>query len=225
MSVLGRAWARLRGRRYGSYIWTASGNRFWPLDPRPDEIRIDDIARGLATECRYSGQIGFGTGYNFYSVAEHCVIVSLFAERRARELGLGDGVAATWAREGLLHDATEAYIGDVSRPVKHTRAFRAYRDAETRLERAIAVAFDLRPTAISAREIKTLDNRVLIDEIDAFMVLSDGDTLEGQIAKFGEPLGASIAGLSPGQAEHVFLARFAEIQGTACTAAGVTSAG
>jgi uncharacterized protein len=208
---LTRAWTHWRGRRVGDFIWTSSGRRFWPFDPRPDEIDIRDIARGVATECRYSGQIGFHTGFVFYSVAEHSVIVSIYAERRARALGLAEWEVWDWALEGLLHDGSEAYIGDVSRPVKHTRSFRAYRQSERLIEHAIAARFALRPTAQSTREIKILDNRVLIDEMDAFMNLSEGDTLEGQIAKFGEPLGVNIVGLSPEHAEHVFLQRYAEI--------------
>lgn len=210
---LRRWWAGRRGRRYGDFIWTASGKRFWPLDPRPEDICIEDIARGLATECRYSGQIGFDTGYTFYSVAEHCVIVSLAAERRARELcSTSRELPWRWALEGLLHDAPEAYIGDVSRPVKHSRAFRAYREAEALLEVAIEARFGLRPTEASAREIKTLDSRVLIDEMDAFMNLAEGDTLEQQIAKFGPPLGVAIAGMPPAHAEHVFLQRYNHIR-------------
>lgn len=204
------AWAHWRGRRWGDYIWTASGKRFWPLDPRADEIEIEDIARGLATECRYSGQIGFDTGYEYYSVAEHSVIVSIYAERLARERWCTED-PWQWALEGLLHDGTEAYIGDVSRPVKHSRAFRAYRRAEYLLDQAIAQRFGLRPTRDSAREIKRLDSRVLIDEIEAFMNLAEGDTLEQQIEKFGAPLGANIAGLLPAHAEHVFLQRYEEI--------------
>ncbi len=208
---LGRLWARWRGKRYGSYIWTASGRNFWPLDPRPEDVCIEDVARGVATECRYSGHIGIGTGYSYYSVAEHCVIVSIYAERRARALGLPEATVWAWALEGLLHDASEAYIGDVARPVKYQPAMRVYRRLERHLERVIAQRFGIVSTPLSKREIKVIDSRVLIDEIDAFMILSDGDTLEGQIAKSGEPLGAAIAGLSPAHAEHVFLQRYAEV--------------
>lgn len=210
--ICGRAWARLFGERYGDYIWTASGRRFWPLDPWPEDIFIEDIARGLATGCRYSGQIGIGTGYSFYSVAEHCTIVSLYAERRARELGLG-GCAWEWALEGLLHDAAEAYIGDVSRPVKYQRVMRGYRKMEKRLEACIAKRFDVASSPLSAREIKRLDGRILVDEINAFMLLPehDGDCIEREIEKHGPPLGATIAGLSPAHAEYVYLQRYEEI--------------
>lgn len=211
ISFIARLWARLRGRRYGDYIWTASGLKFWPLDPRPDEIRIQDIARGLATECRYSGQIGLGTGFDFYSVAEHCVIVSIYAERRARELGLTLFEIGQWALAGLLHDGTEAYIGDVSRPVKYRREMRSYLRIERRLERAIADRFYLRWWSRMWSEIKSIDSRLLVDEIDAFMMLPYGDTIEMQVEKFGEPLGANVAGLPPSAAEHVFLQRFEEI--------------
>ncbi len=208
---LARLWCTLLGRRFGSYIWTASGARFWPLDPRASEIIIEDIARGLATECRFAGQIGLGTGYVFYSVAEHSVIVSIFMERRARELGLSRYVVFEWALLGLLHDATEAWIGDIARPVKYRRELRAYLKIEKRLDAAVREAFNQRPTAQSLAVLHEIDNRIIVDEADAFMQLPEGDTLESLVATHGEPLGCNIAGLPPGQAEHVFLKRYEEI--------------
>ncbi len=83
---LQRQWAHLRGRRLGNYIYTASGVRFYPLDPRVEDFRVEDVARGLSNECRYAGQLAFDTGYHFYSVAEHSVIVSQYVEKLAVQL-------------------------------------------------------------------------------------------------------------------------------------------
>lgn len=84
-----------------SAIETYSGLAFDPLDPDPETIRIEDVAHGLANTCRYAGQCRF-----YYSVATHAVYVS-------REL---DGPLLQLY--GLFHDASEAYITDVPRPVK-----------------------------------------------------------------------------------------------------------
>lgn len=211
IATLARTWASLRGRRYGDWTFTADGAKFWPLDPRPEDFTIAAIARGLATECRYGGQIGLGTGYSFFSVAEHSVIVSLYAERRARELGRGWHTIRDWAMNALLHDASEAFIGDIPRPLKLSREFRSYGAIERRVTEAIECAFDLAIDVETRGVIAELDNRVIIDEIDAFVMLPPDVTLDYCIEKYGAPLGANIAGLSPAAAEHVFLQRYNEI--------------
>jgi hypothetical protein len=99
---------------------------FHPLDPQPDEIEIIDIAHALSMQCRFTGHTK-----DFYSVAQHSVYVS-------QECDPDD---ALW---GLLHDATEAYMADVSRPVKKMPEMAAYKEAEARLMKAIAKRFHLR---------------------------------------------------------------------------------
>jgi hypothetical protein len=86
--------------RKGDWIQTFTGKQFWPLDPRPDEVYIEDIAHALGNICRFNGHC-----LRFYSVAEHCFHVS-------------HKVVPGLALMGLLHDAAEAYVCDVVRPVK-----------------------------------------------------------------------------------------------------------
>ena len=105
------------------WIQTASGRKFYPLAPRPEDVSIDDIAHALANLCRFAGHTR-----QFYSVAQHCVIGSWFC---ARPLDF------------LLHDASEAYLCDLSRPVKHHADLARYRDAEQRLQSVICQAFGL----------------------------------------------------------------------------------
>ena len=82
-----------------AYSMTASGLGFDPEDPKPEAIVIEDIAHALSNICRFGGHTG-----SFYSVAQHSVLVSLHTN-------------AKFARAGLMHDASEAYIGDIIRPV------------------------------------------------------------------------------------------------------------
>jgi hypothetical protein len=103
------------------WIQTYTGKKFWPLDPRPDEICIEDIAHALSQKCRYTGHCR-----EFYSVAQHSVLVASQCE---------DPV---W---GLLHDAGEAYLPDVARPVK--RAIPEFQQIEDRILKAVAERFGL----------------------------------------------------------------------------------
>src|SRR6266700_4788978 len=105
------------GMNRGDWIQTAMGRKFWPMDPRSGEVFIDDIAHALSMLCRFGGHC-----IRFYSVAEHSVLLSRVAEPRFK----------LWA---LLHDASEAYLADVPRPVKP--ALVGYKDAEERVQRAI----------------------------------------------------------------------------------------
>lgn len=209
ITALARYWAKMRGRRYGKHIWLASGGVFYPLDPHPDEVHIEDIARGLANQCRYNGQIGRGTGYTNYSVAEHSVLVSQYVEEIARERGMLESKVREVALLALLHDAAEAYISDVSRPLKFSREMRGYLKIEHRVEQAVWKHFGLDPTRQMLSLIHEVDDRVLVDEIRALMY--PDDTEEDRIARWGEPLECEIQGLRPGLAEMLFMIRYEEL--------------
>ena len=84
-------------KRKGDWMQTHSGIQFWPLDPRPEDILIEDIAHALSNQCRFAGHCCF-----HYSVAQHSVLVS-------------ENVPAQDAMWGLLHDAGEAYLVDLPR--------------------------------------------------------------------------------------------------------------
>lgn len=119
------------------WIQTFTGRQFFPLDPRADDVCLPDVAHALANVCRFNGHVR-----RFYSVAEHSVRVSILAERLASEAAAEFDPKAA-ARWGLLHDATEAYVCDLARPLKQAPEFAAYREAEKNLERVIAEAFGL----------------------------------------------------------------------------------
>ena len=205
--MIGRALARLRGKRYGDYMWTASGGKFWPLDPRPEDVLIEDIARGLAHSCRYAGQCK-----RYYSVAEHSVLVSIAVERRALNDYPDDPERAReWALAGLLHDASEAYISDVIRPLKYQCELRGYRAAERRIERAIAARFTLDTSRMCTITIREMDDRILYDEIPEVITLppSDARRLGPDDAR---GLSLPIIGFGPVDAERLFLDRLNDIE-------------
>ena len=100
---------------------TYTGNMFYSLDPRPEEICLEDIAHGLAHQCRFNGMTSA-----FYSIAQHSVFVSHLAD-------------SEWALSGLLHDAAEAYLGDIIAPLKTPE----HEAVEARIMDAICVALDV----------------------------------------------------------------------------------
>ncbi len=106
-----------------SWIQTYTKRRFDPINPDPEQIDIRDIAHALSLVNRFGGHTEYA-----YSVAQHSVIV-------ARNVPRPD---ALW---GLLHDASEAYLADICRPVKPF--IQGYKEAEEKLMRAIAERFDL----------------------------------------------------------------------------------
>lgn len=126
-----------------AWIQTYSGRRFFPLDPRVEDIDIVDIAHGLSLTVRYNRQAKFP-----YSVAQHSVL-------------LADHCPAEMSFLALMHDAHEAYspFGDVARPVKND----VVEAAESLIDRAIAAKFEL-PCPIKNKAIAALDTRILLDE-------------------------------------------------------------
>lgn len=109
------------------WFQTFTGVRFFPTAPRAEHVNIQDIAHALAHLCRFAGHT-----LQHYSVAQHCVLVSQTVDREI-------------ALQGLLHDAAEAYIVDLPRPLKHSPLLAGYREIEERVERAIATRFGLPP--------------------------------------------------------------------------------
>ena len=89
-----------------SWIHTFTGRKFDPLHPDPGQVVIEDIAHALALKCRFTGHTR-----TFYSVAEHSV-------RVAALLGFWGHNPQTQL-QGLLHDASEAYLPDISATIKH----------------------------------------------------------------------------------------------------------
>lgn len=128
-----------------SWILTSSGRQFWPLVPRVEDVCIEDIAHALSQMCRFAGHCR-----EFYSVAQHSVIVSEIVHPR-------------YALEGLLHDAPEAYLCDIPRPLKRQPEFDFYHEAENRLMWTIRQAFSM-PSSIEPGGVNAADEKMLFTE-------------------------------------------------------------
>lgn len=172
------------GTAQAAWIQTYTGRQFAPLAPCAADIDIRDIAHALSLLCRYTGHCS-----HFYSVAEHSVRVS-------REL------PASLQLWGLLHDASEAYLGDLSRPLKHAGGFGdQYREAEQRLMSAIAERFGLEMP--EPREVKEMDNVLLFTEQRDLMGRPPKPWRDPR-----PPLEEIIQPWAPREAELVFLGTF-----------------
>jgi hypothetical protein len=133
--------------RRGDWCQTATGKAIYPLDLRPDEIDPLDIAHSLALQCRFNGHCK-----TFYSVADH----SLRVLEQVRSMN-EDPVAQRWA---LMHDAAEAYMTDIPRPVR--RSIEGWKPIEAAIEEAISKRFGI-PLPMPAT-VKYADGALLATE-------------------------------------------------------------
>jgi len=173
----------------GPYLQTVSGRWVNPFDPDPEQLDIGDIARALANQCRFGGHCRV-----FYSVAQHSVIVSELVEQRG---GDAEDVFAA-----LMHDASEAYLGDMPHPLKHRSALgAAFKEAEEHLERALVAHFGIRA---GVPEIKRADRALLATERRAF----SSETWRWPELEGVEPLDLQLQAWTPDEAARVFLERF-----------------
>lgn len=168
------------------WIQTNSGRRFNPINPNPKAIVIQDIAHSLANICRFTGHC-----QEFYSVAQHCVLVSYICDKPN-------------ALHGLLHDASEFAVSDVSSPLKRTPEFLAYRKVEDKLQIAICQRFGLAEK--EPADVKAAD-RVLLATEARDLLPSLRPDWDFPI----KPLPFRIDPLPPKEAKKLFLARFTEL--------------
>lgn len=161
-------------------IVTYTGRVVNPLEIRPEDISLVDIAHSLSNLCRFTGHTS-----KFYSVAEHCV--------RCYDYATEDRL---WV---LLHDASEAYVNDIARPLKHSAAYDAYRAAEEHIMKVIAQKYEL--VWPEPASVKAVDRRLLVTEIR--------DLMWGTDAPDDNAFPEKIDPWSPELAEQAFIYRLA----------------
>jgi 5'-deoxynucleotidase YfbR-like HD superfamily hydrolase len=130
--------------RKGDWFQTISGRQFWPLDPSADEVDTLDIAWGLAHSCRYNGHC-----FRFYSIAQHSVLVARLVDTQDNEVRFA----------ALMHDAAEAYVGDMIRPLKLDMP--EYKRVEKLVEEVIEQHYDILIGVAERKLIKQADTLAL----------------------------------------------------------------
>lgn len=137
---------RPAGARLGDWGLTFTGRQFWPQDPRPGDVDVLDVAHALALQARFAGHTR-----EPYSIAQHSVLVSQACRREH-------------ALIGLLHDATEAYLQDLIRPLKRAVAA-LYKPLERQWAWAIGMAFGLGDALVDLPDdVEAADRLVLVAE-------------------------------------------------------------
>lgn len=145
-------------QRQGDWIETYKGIKFYPLDPRPEDVHLEDIAHALSHICRYIGHCSV-----FYSVAQH----SLAIMKEIKKVNHSPRLQLI----GLLHDASEAYLCDVPRPLKPFLP--GYVEWEGKIMDAVWQAFKIDPP--------TKWERFLIKDFDIKMLASEGAILMNNV--------------------------------------------
>ena len=168
------------------WLNTFSGKKIHPLNPNPEDICITDIAHALSHQCRFTGHTK-----NFYSIAQHCVLVSYLCNQEN-------------ALYGLLHDASEYILVDIPSPLKKSQEFNFYREIEKKVQSIIYTKFGL--NAEEPIDVKIADAMLLSTEArDLFNKVHPDWVMKEK------PLPFKIEALEPKEAEKLFLDRFNDI--------------
>jgi len=177
----------------GLFMFTYTGRKVNPGTITKNDINIEDIARSLSNICRFNGHCK-----TFYSVAQHSVYVSRIAE----SLG-GDPI------RGLLHDATECYVGDMIRPVKYRDEMKSFIELEDSVMDVIADKFGIIGEFMTP-DIKIADNIALFTEKDQILANNDDWGWGYEIPRMEE----KIELMYPPDAYNFFMKRYNELFNT-----------
>lgn len=169
-------------------IQTYTGLLFDLNNPQAAQVNLPDIAHSLAMQCRFGGH-----SLSYYSVAQHSVIVSQL-------------VPTGYVLAALLHDAAEAYVSDVVRPLKDRCPEINY--IERQVQHAVAERFGLSVAHFHSTAVCQADLQALATERRDLMT---GDTARWPCLDRVQPAPETIKPLDPEQAERVFTARFKEL--------------
>lgn len=176
-----------------SYIQTYTGCQFKPYNPIPEHIYIEDIAHSLSQQCRFNGHTR-----EFYSVAQHSVLVAEQCQPRAK----------MW---GLLHDAAEAYVSDLATPIKSYMY--PYVEMEDKIHAAVIERFLIPIDDEIHRDVKAADRNMLVEEARCLMNPDPAfEKIKRQLVLTGRPFNIvdfkTIGFLKPEEAEELFLSAY-----------------
>jgi hypothetical protein len=179
-----------------SWMLTFTKRKVKPLDFKPSDVDLEDIATSLAKQCRYNGHVE-----GFYSVAEHSVLLSRALER--------DDFPRITQFTGLLHDAAETYTGDIIRPLKNAMAQAGWsvKPYELQIEETISNHFGLPwpwPDVVHQ-----YDTAIIRDEKDQLKFDPSDDWSSYGVPPVG--LGVEIEGWDWKRARGEFIMRFGEL--------------
>lgn len=146
----------MTAQRKGDWIQTYTGKQFWPMDPRPEDFDFRDIAHHLSNICRFTGAVD-----EFYSVAQHSVLVAHRAAQLAAVVS-DDAYVRMVTQWASVHDGPEAYILDMSRPVKALPEMAPYRSAEKAIMQALCIRLGL--PEVMPPEVKQADMELCYTE-------------------------------------------------------------
>ena len=197
--------------RKGDWMLTYTGKQFWPFDPHPEEVYIEDIAHALSNKCRFNGQ-----SIPFYSVAQHSGLVSRI-------------VIPEQKLPALLHDAAEAYSGDMIDPVKRHleerlqkiinkfKNYPGFQKCIKELEEIILIEKKIQKVIFEHFGIENY-NREIIHKADKRLCVTEKrnimakSPLEWKVERDYKPLDKKIIPLYPIEAEELFLKTYNQLK-------------
>ena len=197
-------------------MYAYNGACFNPFCPSESDVDINIIAHSLANQCRFNGLCS-----DFYSVAQHCVLVSeyivnyiLHTDRNGsdRFQDLSDERTFMWefAMAGLLHDASEAFIVDIPRPIKNSEIFKEYICLENEWMRCVSLHFNVDFNRFDSEIVKGADDAVLMVEARDLM----GGACSIPMGAIDSLLEPYISPVGPKEAKKMFLDRYYTVRNT-----------
>ena len=180
-----------------AWIKTYTGKKFYLYNPTSEMICIEDISHALANKCRFAGH-----SKHFYSVAQHSVLVADIVMSCLTNVTIAQ--TALYGLHGLLHDAAEAYLPDVVRPLKVL--FPLFIELEHRILRIIHQAMNVPfPSPDATAAIKSADNIALATEGRDLMGGTDGWAVKERPREY------LIESVDPIMSEAIFTQRWRDI--------------